>query len=160
MWFLVISSINCSPVFVKKRGCSVTFKNVLNSCVMLSHPWINIWIESIVMLRNVLDPQPYLYKPSMLPDVESSLVAGIARQISIKVYATEYKTSTLQQPKPDKGLASGFETYLTAYCSYHKIGNQKWKTIETKTIRAYAEVPEGKTEVWAICTAPFLGTRK
>ena len=49
------------------------------------------------MLRNVLDPQPYLYKPSMLPDVESSLVAGIARQISIKVYAAEYKTSTLQE---------------------------------------------------------------
>ena len=28
-------------------------------------------------------------------DVESSLVADIARQISIKVYAAEYKTSTL-----------------------------------------------------------------
>ena len=53
------------------------------------------------MLQNVLDPQPYLYKPSMLPDVEISLVAGIARQISIKVYAAEYKTSTLQEEQLD-----------------------------------------------------------
>ena len=27
-------------------------------------------------------------------------------------------------------------------------------------MRAYAEVPEGETEVWAICTAPLLRTRK
>ena len=31
------------------------------------------------------------------------------------------------------GLASGFETYLTAYCWYQKKGNQKWKTTGTKT---------------------------
>ena len=29
MWLLVISLMNCSSVFAKKRGCSVTFKNVL-----------------------------------------------------------------------------------------------------------------------------------
>ena len=63
------------------------------------------------------------------------------------------------QPTPEMGLASGFETYLTAHCSYQKkeSKNQKHKT---KMIRAYAEVPEGETEVWAICTAPLLWTRK
>ena len=29
MWLLVISLMNCSSVFVKKRGCNGTFKNVL-----------------------------------------------------------------------------------------------------------------------------------
>ena len=48
------------------------------------------------MVRNVLDPQPHLWKPSLLLDVASSLVAGITRQISIKIYAAEYKTSTRQ----------------------------------------------------------------
>ena len=64
------------------------------------------------------------------------------------------------QPTPEMGLASGFETYLTAYCSYQTKRKQKMKNIKTKVIRAYAEVPEGETEVWAICTAPLLGTRK
>ena len=64
------------------------------------------------------------------------------------------------QPTPEMGLASGFETYLTAYCSYQTKRKQKIKNIKTKVIRAYAEVPEGETEVWAICTAPLLGTRK
>ena len=41
------------------------------------------------MLRNVLDPQPYIYKQTLSLDVASSLKAGIARQISIKVYAVE-----------------------------------------------------------------------
>ena len=73
------------------------------------------------------------------------------------------------QPTTEMGLASGFETYLTAYCSYQKkkkrkINKKKRKINKKKTkakaIRAHAEVPEGKTEVWAICTAPLLGTRK
>ena len=65
------------------------------------------------------------------------------------------------QPTPEMGLASGFETYLTAYCSYqNKKESENEKHKKTKTERAYAEVPEGETEVWAICTAPLLGTRK
>ena len=63
------------------------------------------------------------------------------------------------QPTTEMGLASGFETYLTAYCSYQKQKKDKLKKTKAKAIRAYAEVPEGKTEVWAICTAPLLGTR-
>ena len=64
------------------------------------------------------------------------------------------------QPTPEMGLASGFETYLTAHCSYQKKRKVKIKKHKTKLIRAYAEVPEGETEVWAICTAPLLWTRK
>ena len=65
------------------------------------------------------------------------------------------------QPTTEMGLASGFETYLTAYCSYqNKKESENEKHKKTKTERAYAEVPEGETEVWAICTAPLLGTRK
>ena len=64
------------------------------------------------------------------------------------------------QPTTEMGLASGFETYLTAHCSYQKKRKVKIKKHKTKLIRAYAEVPEGETEVWAICTAPLLGTRK
>ena len=65
------------------------------------------------------------------------------------------------QPTNEMDLASGFETYLTAYCSYqNKKESENEKHKKTKTVRAYAEVPEGETEVWAICTAPFLRTRK
>ena len=63
------------------------------------------------------------------------------------------------QPTTEMGLASGFETYLTAYCSYKKKRKINKKKTKAKAIRAHAEVPEGKTEVWAICTAPLLGTR-
>ena len=64
------------------------------------------------------------------------------------------------QPTTEMGLASGFETYLTAYCSYQKKKRKiNKKKTKAKAIRAHAEVPEGKTEVWAICTAPLLGTR-
>ena len=56
-------------------------------------------------------------------------------------------------------LSSGFETYLTAYCSYqNKKESENEKHKKTKTERAYAEVPEGETEVWAICTGLSSGS--
>ena len=63
------------------------------------------------------------------------------------------------QPTNEMDLASGFETYLTAYCSYqNKKESENEKHKKTKTVRAYAEVPEGETEVWAICTGLSSGS--
>ena len=52
---------------------------------------------------------------------------------------------------------SGFNTFID-YSRFIK--NKNKIKIKKKMFRAYAEVPECETEVWAICTAPLLGTRK